>query len=291
MAELTEQQIARFRAEGFLIVEDAVTAAELDGLRRQYAEWLAEASRRGESWGETADRKVRFDLDPVHTAEASAIWRINNPVEISDAYHAVMMGSRIPDMVVDLIGPNIKFHHSKTNTKPPHSDADVQFHQDFTGTPHSNSDIVTALLHLDSVSDENGCLRMVPGSHRGPIHRTWEGEVFTGMAASEIRAECERTAVSIEGPAGSVCLMHTRTLHGSRPNRSARPRGVFISVYTAADAVPLCESIVKSRLEGTMVRGRATRLARCEPCEVELPQIYGASSFRDIHERAIAAKI
>ena len=70
MAELTEQQIARFRADGFLMVEDAVTAAELDGLRRQYADWLAEASRRGRSWGETADRKARFDLDPVHTAEA-----------------------------------------------------------------------------------------------------------------------------------------------------------------------------------------------------------------------------
>lgn len=290
MAELTEQQIARFWADGFLIVEDAVTAAALEGLRRQYAEWLAEASRRGESWGETADRKARFDLDPVHTAEAPAIWRVNNPVEVSDAYHAVMMGSRIPDMVAGLIGPDIKFHHSKINTKPPHSDADVLFHQDFTGTPHSNSDMVTAMLHLDDASDENGCLRMVPGSHRGPIHRTWEGEVFTGMAAPEIRAECERTAVSIEGPAGSVCLMHTRTLHGSRPNGSARPRGVFIAVYTAADAAPLCESIVKSHLEGTIVRGRATHMARCEPCEVELPEIYGASSFRDIHERAIAAE-
>ena len=46
-----------------------------------------------------------------------------------------MMGSRIPDMVTGLIGPDIKFHHSKINTKPPHSDADVRFHQDFTGTP------------------------------------------------------------------------------------------------------------------------------------------------------------
>lgn len=290
MAELTEQQIARFRADGFLMVEDAVTAAELDGLRRQYAEWLAEASRRGRSWGETADRKARFDLDPVHTAEAPAIWRVNNPVEVSGAYHAVMMGSRIPDMVTGLIGPDIKFHHSKINTKPPHSDADVRFHQDFTGTPHSNSDMVTAMLHLDDASEENGCLRMVPGSHRGPIHRTWEGEVFPGMAGPEIRAACERTAVSIEGPAGSVCLMHTRTLHGSRPNRSPAPRGVFIAVYTAADAVPLCESIVKSHLEGTIVRGRATHLARCEPCAVELPQIYGASSFRDIQERAAAAE-
>ncbi len=290
MAELTERQIERFWTDGFLVVEDAVTAGELEGLRRQYAEWLAEASRRGKSWGETADKKARFDLDPVHTAEAPAIWRVNNPVEVSDTYHAVMMGSRIPDMVAELIGPDIKFHHSKINTKPPHSDADVQFHQDFTGTPHSNADIVTALLHLDEVSDENGCLRMVPGSHRGPIHTTWEGEVFTGMAGPEIRAACERDAVSISGPAGSVCLMHTRTLHGSRPNGSARPRCVFISVYTAADAAPLCESIVKSHLEGTIVRGRATHLARCEPCEVELPEIYGASSFRDIHERAITAE-
>ncbi len=47
---------------------------------------------------------------------------------------------------------------------------------------------------------------------------------------------------------------------------------------------------MKSHLEGTIVRGRATHLARCETCEVELPEIYGASSFRDIHERAVTAE-
>ena len=290
MIELTEQQIARFWQDGFLLVEDALTAEELDAVRRQNAEWLGEASRRGENWGETADGKARFDLDPVHTGDNPAIWRVNNPVEVSDAYAAIMMESRVPDMVAELIGPSIKFHHSKVNTKPPHSDADVQFHQDFTGTPHSNADIVTALIHIDAASRDNGCMRMVPGSHRGVIHTTWDGEIFSGMAPLEVRAECERTAVLIEAPAGSVCLQHTRTLHGSSPNVSERARCLFICVYTAADAVPLCESIVKSHLEGTIVRGRATHVARCEPCQVELPEIYAASSFRDIHERATSTK-
>ena len=285
MPVLTESEIVRFWRDGFVVLENAVSADELSALRAQYDAWLAVARAHDESWGETADGKARFDLDPVHSRETPALWRVNNPVEVSPAYRAVMADSRMTDMVADLIGPDVKFHHSKINTKPPHSDADVKFHQDFTGTPHTNADIVSAMLHLDDMTGDNGSLRMVPGSHRGPIHDTWDGDLFTAMAAPEVQAACERTARPILGPAGSACLMHTRTLHGSLPNHSDRPRCVFICVYTAADAVPLCESIVKSHLEGTIVRGKPTRRARLETFSVELPEIYGETSFRQVMER------
>ena len=286
MKVLNQSQFDAIWQDGFLVVENAVTNTQLEALKTQYDEWLEQASQRDENWGETADQKPRFDLDPVHTRHQPALWRVNNPVEISATYHDVMMNSSMTDMVADLIGPDVKFHHSKINTKPPRSRVDVKFHQDFTATPHTNSDIVTAMLHLDHMGEDNGCLRMVPGSHKGPIHSVWHDDRFTAMATAEVQNKAENSAVSVLGPAGSVCLMHTRTLHGSRPNSSMRPRCVFLCIYTAADAVPLCESLVKSHLEGTIVRGQATRWARMESYKIELPELYRDTSFREVMERS-----
>jgi len=53
------------------------------------------------------------------------------------------------DMVADLIGPNVRYHHSKINSKLPGAATHVKWHQDFPFTPHTNSDMVTALLMVD----------------------------------------------------------------------------------------------------------------------------------------------
>ena len=96
------------------------------------------------------------------------------------------------DMVADLIGPDVKFHHCKINLKLPGSHTEVGYHQDFAYTPHTNDDVVTALLMLDDMTLENGCLQVVPGSHRGPVFSLFEGERFTGFIAPAVGASSSR---------------------------------------------------------------------------------------------------
>ena len=115
----------------------------------------------------TTDGRARFDLAPEHTAEVPALRRVNNPSEIDDVYMEVMRDSAMTDMVAALIGPNVKHHHCKINLKLPGTHTEVRYHQDFAYTPHTNDDVVTALLMLDDMTPENGCLMVVPGSHRG----------------------------------------------------------------------------------------------------------------------------
>ena len=81
------------------------------------------------------------------------------------------------------------------------------------------------------------------------------------------------------GKAGDVCLMHTRLVHGSAPNGSDRPRCLFICVYTAADAFPLARNPMPSELEGTIVRGERTRVARLMQADIELPEQPKMASF------------
>ena len=278
-ARLTQEQIDQFWRDGVLLVEDAVTPAQLASLRQQFDGWVEESKAHGEGYGETVDGRPRFDLETGHSAEQPALRRVNSPAEVSDAFDDAMRSSAMTDCVADLIGPDVKFHHSKINSKLPGAKTEVKYHQDFPFTPHSNDDVVTALLMVDEVTEENGPLEVVPGSHKGPIHGLWHDGKFTGAVAGEIEQDAMAKAVKCAGPAGSVCLMHTRLLHGSAPNLSNQPRTLFICVYSADDAVPLTPNPVPSTQEGQIVRGAPTgRIRTCE-YEVARPELPKQASF------------
>ena len=104
---------------------------------------------------------------------------MQSPEEVSDEYASVMRHARTVDIVAELIGPAIKFHHGKVNSKLPGAATKVKFHQDFPFQPMSNDDLITALLFVDEVTLENGPLEVVSGTHKGPLYPLWHNGVFT----------------------------------------------------------------------------------------------------------------
>ena len=284
---ISKEQVDDFRRNGVLVAEGAVDSRQLAGLREILAGWVEESRTHDAPFGEpTADGRARFDLAPEHTAEVPALRRVNNPSEIDDMYMEVMRDSAMTDMVAALIGPDVKHHHCKINLKLPGTHTEVRFHQDFAYTPHTNDDMVTALLMLDDMTAENGCLMVVPGSHRGPMYSLFDGERFTGFIDSGEERKLREREEPILGRAGSVCLMHTRLAHGSAPNRSPSPRGLYICVYSAADAFPIARNPMPNRNESMVVRGRATRRARLSDAVIELPEQPVRTSFFAVQEEA-----
>jgi len=278
---LTHVQQDQFWSDGYLVVEGAVDNDTLAHLRAQMDAWAEESRKHTEPYGEpTVDGRPRFDLEENHSAERPALRRINNPAEISDHFYKVMTDAPMVDMVATLIGPDVKYHHCKINSKLPGSKMVVHYHQDFPYTPHTNDDVITALLLLDDVDEGNGCLMVVPGTHKGTIDSLYESGEFTGKVNPVLEEEYLKRQVPIEGKAGSVCLMHTRLLHGSETNLSRdRRRAIYLCVYSAADAIPIARNPMPSKLEGTIVRGQASQTARMVPLEVELPQQPRSASF------------
>ena len=278
---LTHVQQDQFWSDGYLVVEGAVNNDTLARLRAQMDAWAEESRKHTEPYGEpTVDGRPRFDLEENHGAERPALRRINNPVEISDHFYKVMTDAPMVDMVATLIGPDVKYHHCKINSKLHGSQMVVHYHQDFPYTPHTNDDVITALLLLDDVDEGNGCLMVVPGTHKGAIDSLYESGEFTGKVNPVLEEEYLKRQVPIEGKAGSVCLMHTRLLHGSETNLSKdRRRAIYLCVYSAADAIPIARNPMPSKLEGTIVRGQASQTARMVPLEVELPQQPKSASF------------
>lgn len=280
MPVLSPEQIERFRQDGYLMVENAVTANQLQAMRDMIAGWVEESRAHDRPFGpETIDGRPRFDMGTEHRPDHPALRRINNPSDLYPAFTDVMTDAPVVDMVADLIGPDVKFHHCKINLKLPGSRTEVHYHQDFMFTPHTNDDIVTALIMLDDVTEENGCLTVIPGSHRGPLYSLFEGDRFVGRIDEETDRELQPHRVAVTGAAGSVCLMHTRLAHGSEPNRGDRSRGLYICVYTAADAVPLARNPMPNPNEGRIVRGARRRVARLTVDAVELPEQPKSASF------------
>jgi ectoine hydroxylase-related dioxygenase (phytanoyl-CoA dioxygenase family) len=146
------------------------------------------------AYGRTLDGRGHFDIEPGDTPEAPALRRVASPIEVSDAYLDATRTSSAVDAAAQLIGPNVEFNNSKINSKQPGAATEVKFHQDFMFQPHSNEDLIAVLFFIDDVTPENGPLEVVPSTHHD-------------------------STLPVHGPAGAACLMHTRLLHGSAPNR------------------------------------------------------------------------
>jgi phytanoyl-CoA hydroxylase len=139
MAALSQEQKDAFWRDGVLVVEDAVTPEELATLRAEFGEWVEESRAHSDDYGETLDGRARFDLQPGHSAEKPALRRVQSPEEVSEVFAATMRNARTVDLCADLIGPGIRFHHGKVNSKLPGSATQVKWHQDFPFEPMTNA--------------------------------------------------------------------------------------------------------------------------------------------------------
>ena len=155
------------------------------------------------------------------------------------ARHPVMLGA-----VTQLIGENLRLQHCKLNWKPPaKGKGEVHWHQDFPFFPHTNYDLLACMFLLDDAVPENGCMRMIPGSHlRGPAdHYDADGK-FTGRCTDprEYADDVARdNIVDLVVPAGSMTIHHCCMLHASYPNHSDTPRRGLVYQIAAGDSIQL----------------------------------------------------
>lgn len=277
--KLPPEQIRQFQDDGFLLLENVIPGQLLGRLLEQFDAWKEESRQYDRAFGVTLDERPRFDIEPGHSADSPALRRVASPQELSADYLQLMRGSPALDVVVQLIGPNVKFNNAKINSKQAGAATQVKFHQDFMFEPHSNDDLITVLYFLDEVTPDNGPLEVVPGSHRGLLYEHWHGGVFTGAVSEAVAQEMQAKAIACYGPAGSACLMHTRLLHGSAPNQSEHPRTLYICEYCAEDAYPLQQNHIPSQQMGEIVRGQYSGQVRCSEYRMRFPEVPSGASF------------
>jgi len=277
---IEQWQIDQYHEQGFLLVENVLTAQEVAALQSDFDEWVEDSRQHQAPWGETVDKRPRFDIESDHNATHPSLRRVTSPTEISEAYKRTALDSRVAEIAGQLVGSTgARLHHSKVNSKLPHTATQVKWHQDFPFTPHSNDDLVTCLVMISEVTPENGPLQVVPGSHKGPLYSHWQDGQFTGSVSSEIERQYCQDPVSCYGPVGSVCFMHSRLLHASSPNETELPRTLYINVYAAEDALPYGENPLPSIHAGQLVYGEESGEVRSTPNQLRLPEKPKGASF------------
>ncbi|EMI5491011.1 phytanoyl-CoA dioxygenase family protein [Providencia stuartii] len=147
-------------------------------------------------------------------------------------------------------------------------------------TPHTNSDLLTALIFLDDATIENGCLQVIPGSHKYGLQSHNIDDFFRG----KIQEVDENDAVYIEAKAGDVLFLHCLTMHASAVNTSAVPRRTFLPAYRSADSFPIYFGPHAAHNEPgiKLLRGQISRKARVDQGVHYLP--IAKTEFGSIYE-------
>jgi len=230
---LTKDQSEFYAENGYLLVEDAVTPDQLKRMQEITYDFIERSRNVSES-------NDVYDLDAGHGPENPKLTRIKLPHKQHPFFWDVLKNSGITEVLRHLVGPDAVLQTSKLNAKAPGGGAAVEWHQDWAFYPHTNDDMLAFGVFLEDVTEENGPLQVIPGSHKGPIlsHNSADG-VFCGAVDPDDPDFQIEKAIKITGKAGSMSIHHARTLHGSAPNISDRARLMLFYECCAADAWPL----------------------------------------------------
>jgi ectoine hydroxylase-related dioxygenase (phytanoyl-CoA dioxygenase family) len=147
-----------------------------------------------------------------------------------------------------LIGPNVQLHHSKMLVKPPENGAAFPLHQDAPYFPHANHSMLAASVHLDDSDMENGCLCVIPGTHKNDIMP------HVGRYYLDHKEYPLSMATPCPAKAGDVLFFNYLTVHGSDVNRSTRNRRNVLYQYRDPMDIPTADVHVNWG-QGLMVCG------------------------------------
>lgn len=218
---LTDDQVATFQRDGLLVLPGLFAAGEVEAMLARLPRLFAE--RRPENFREKATDVVRTAMG-LHLRD--------------EVFAEVVRDTRLVDPARQLLGDDeLYIQQVKVNAKEAFTGEQWQWHYDFA-THHHEDGVPAPLalnLHifLDEVTEFNGPLYFVPGSHLdGPaptaLDVTTTSYPLWTVTGDVVGPLAERSGlVCPKGPAGTVLIFGDTLIHGSPPNMSPWPRRIF----------------------------------------------------------------
>jgi ectoine hydroxylase len=251
---LEEAERRAYREQGFFVREAVFEGEDLEALRQAAERVVRRATREadrvsgdpircredvyridGNRYVEAAMSTVQFE----HRPESRTIRVIEPFHHLDQVFEALVGDERIVTPVCGVLeSDRIALWTDKLNLKRPREGSGFRWHQDSPYWSHVCTHcerLPNVMVTLDDADRDNGCFRLVPGSHRhgflpGIGDGSRLGPLFTDPAAFDAG-----TQWLAEVPAGSLVFFDAHTVHGSEPNLSDRPRRAIVLTYQPPD--------------------------------------------------------
>jgi len=238
---LTPEQLAAYARDGYLVLPNVLTEAELAPLETVFERFI-----RGEVDGMGRDF---CDMSGPY-GRAFEDFNLVNAV-LPRLYEPALRGNvferRATSIASQLMGDDATLDYDQFLAKRPQRPLAVfAWHQDLgywpSGTPDTRT--VTCSLALDDASPENGCLRVVPGSHREPKLRPHRPSAWS--TSPQLRAEAHTLTVELGDHdevvtlpvrRGSITVHNERIVHGSAGNQTDGWRRTYVLAHRSRQTV------------------------------------------------------
>lgn len=220
-----DQNATRFYDDnGYFIIRNLVDAKTLQCLRAE----LDEAQARVESG----------DWVGNHLTEADGVARVVfNPYEVCPKLRQL---TNRPDVIAHahaFLGTDLQLHHTKLMCKPARQGTEQPPHQDYYYWQGKKANQTALFLAIDEATQENGCLWVVPGSHKqGLLEHKAEYHSITRERhwVCPITGDMHKAESFVAEP-GDALFFGSLTIHYSGGNSSSKPRRAVIAQYDEVD--------------------------------------------------------
>ena len=216
---LDQSQVTQFEETGHLVVESLISAAELETVRERMSA-IAE--------GRVEFPAAQLEFEPGLDDDLPAMQRlrkINEAAQFDPVFMEHARNPAIVDAIEGLLGPDLKLFGDQMFVKPP-GGAEKTYHQDSAYFFIEPMAIVTAWVALDDATLDNGCLWVVPGSHRQGVLD--HSEVWMVGDRKDQKIPDAAIDRQLEAPvllkAGDCSFHHSLLLHRSGPNKTSQFR-------------------------------------------------------------------
>jgi ectoine hydroxylase-related dioxygenase (phytanoyl-CoA dioxygenase family) len=225
--------VDHYRRNGWLVVHEALSRAEIDEL-------IAQATLICRNEDGTVDRVAPARPEETDLEVLQRVLCIHFPHKIAPVFFSVLSHPAIVETLTRIIGPNVKCMQSmlfiKAGGKPGQA-----WHQDEDFIPTRDRSLTGAWIALDDATVKNGCLWVLPGSHE-------RGLLWPQKFHFDDRFDCTRESyalpwndedsIPVEVKAGSIVFFNGYLLHRSLPNRATSGfRRSLVNHYMSAESL------------------------------------------------------
>lgn len=217
-----DRQAASFREQGYALFEGVLTGPLLDLLRAQCTAFVAREDARMDAAG----------TDRLGLSHRGSRYFANECQREEPALRTMLFSALMADVCRATLGPDAYFFLDQYVVKGPDRGMAFSWHQDSgyvagNGGPASHPPYLTCWCTLDDATVENGTVRVLPGSHRQGIVPH-----VRDATNADLAVPVEEEGLPLEVPAGSIVAFSSLLLHATGPNRTDRPRRVYLAQYT-----------------------------------------------------------